>query len=78
MDREYLAELCDARDKLCGFCEANECEKCIITKLIDDAFNELNEEEDDDDEEYIPSSTNRDYGPSNPWDAPGMYIKDFI
>lgn len=29
-------------------------------------------------EEYIPSSTNGDYGPSNPWDAPGMSIKDFI
>lgn len=24
------------------------------------------------------SSTNRDYGPSNPWDAPGMSINDFI
>ena len=31
-----------------------------------------------DDEEYIPSSTNGDYSPSNPWDAPGMSIKDFI
>ena len=31
-----------------------------------------------DDEDYIPSSTYRDYGPSNPWDAPGMSIKDFI
>ena len=31
-----------------------------------------------DKEEYIPSSTNRDYGPSNPWDAPGCSIKDFI
>lgn len=45
MDRTYLAELCDARDKLCGFCEANECEKCIVTQLIDDAFNELDEDE---------------------------------
>lgn len=31
-----------------------------------------------DEEEYVPSSTNRDYGPSNPWDAPGMSIRDFI
>jgi len=30
------------------------------------------------DDEYCPSSTNRDYSPSNPWDAPGMSIKDFI
>ena len=29
-------------------------------------------------EEYIPSATNGDYSPSNPWDAPGMSIKDFI
>lgn len=25
-----------------------------------------------------PSSTNGDYSPSNPWDAPGMSISDFI
>lgn len=30
------------------------------------------------DDEYIPSSTNGDYSPSNPWDAPGMTIWDFI
>ena len=29
-------------------------------------------------EEHIPSSTNGDYSPNNPWDAPGMSIKDFI
>lgn len=28
--------------------------------------------------DYCPSSTNRDYSPSNPWDAPGMSIRDFI
>jgi hypothetical protein len=31
-----------------------------------------------DNKEYIPSSTNRDYSPSNPWNAPGMSVKDFI
>lgn len=46
MDREYLAKLCDARDTLCGFCEADECEKCIVAHLIDDAYNELPEDED--------------------------------
>lgn len=30
--------------------------------------------EDDD----CPSSTGRDYSPGNPWDAPGMSIRDFI
>jgi len=29
-------------------------------------------------EEATPCCTNRDYGPSNPWDAPGMSIHDFI
>lgn len=30
------------------------------------------------DEEYIPCSENGDYSPSNPWDAPGMSIRDFL
>ena len=30
------------------------------------------------DEHYTPSSTARDYSPSNPWNAPGMCIHDFI
>ena len=29
-------------------------------------------------EEYTPSSYYGDYSPSNPWDAPGMSISDFI
>lgn len=43
---------------------------------------EIIEEEDDifdhNEEMYSPSSTAGDYGPSNPWDAPGMSIRDFI
>lgn len=27
---------------------------------------------------YCPSSTAGDYSPGNPWDAPGMSIRDFI
>lgn len=27
---------------------------------------------------YIPSATAGDYGPNNPWDAPGMKVRDFI
>ena len=30
------------------------------------------------DEEYCPSSTNGDYSPSSPWNAPGMSVRDFI
>lgn len=33
---------------------------------------------DDEDEEYVPSAENGDYSPSNPWDAPGMSVNDFI
>ena len=35
-------------------------------------------EEEYDEEEYYSSSTYGDYSPSNPWDAPGMSIRDFI
>lgn len=50
MEREYLAKLCDASATLCGYCEAEECEKCIVTRLIDDAHAELPDEDDDDDD----------------------------
>lgn len=36
------------------------------------------EEDDGADRNYCPSSTARDYSPSNPWDAPGMSVRDFI
>lgn len=39
-----------------------------------EGFEQAYDEEDD----YCPSSTNGDYSPSNPWDAPGMSIRDFI
>ena len=35
-------------------------------------------EYEDDEDEYTPSATAGDYSPSNPWDAPGMSIRDFI
>ena len=35
----------------------------------------ISEHEDD---EYTPSAENGDYSPSNPWDAPGMSVSDFI
>lgn len=44
--------------------------------FVEDYFKDP--EEDFDDEEYTPSSTNGDYSPSNPWDAPGMSVRDFI
>ena len=47
MDREELAVLCDARDKLCGFCNNYDtCEKCQVTLLINQAYTECKEEDD--------------------------------
>lgn len=34
--------------------------------------------DDNGNEHYTPSCTCYDYSPSNPWDAPGMSIHDFI
>ena len=45
---------------------------------IDDADYSLEEDNDEYHHHYVPSAENGDYSPSNPWDAPGMSIKDFI
>ena len=45
MDKDELAVLLDARDKLCNFCENDYCEKCQVTLFIDDAYNECKEME---------------------------------
>ena len=45
-----------------------------VDECGDDEYYDYEEE----DEEYVPSAENGDYGPSNPWDAPGCSIKDFI
>lgn len=53
--------------------------------LVPEEFDELDfldEDYDDteyeEEEEYTPSASRHDYSPSNPWDAPGMSIRDFI
>lgn len=43
-------------------------DEVIIGKRIGDNVNN----------DYIPSAENGDYSPSNPWDAPGMKMSDFI
>ena len=73
MNKEYLAEILKARYVLCGYCETYECDKCHVLRLVNDALDEMETEE-----EYVPSSTNGDYSPGNPWDAPGMSPSDFI
>lgn len=47
MDKEYFTKLCAARDILCDFCEADECDQCMVSHLINDAYDELPGEEDD-------------------------------
>lgn len=42
---DELTALCKARDTLCNYCEADECEKCIVANLIDDAYSELEDDE---------------------------------
>ena len=47
----------------------------------ENSFEELEVAMDDyitEDKDYTPSCTYHDYGPSNPWDAPGMCISDVI
>ena len=52
------------------------CEWCRVECIVTDAENgRLSTRYD---EYYISSSTNRDYSPNNPWDAPGMSVSDFI
>ena len=53
---------------------------------VPEEFNELDFVDDYDyigedigtEDDYTPSATRGDYSPSNPWDAPGMSIHDFI
>ena len=48
INKEQLAELCDARNKLCNFCENPDfCEKCQVTLLIDQAYNETEDNEEE-------------------------------
>lgn len=50
-------------------------EECELT---DSEMEWLGIENNEEDDEYTPCAENGDYSPSNPWDAPGMSIRDFI
>ena len=71
MEAEKVRE---ARNVICRHCQSDACEWCVVERMLMDAENG----EFEDDEHYIRSSTNGDYGPSNPWDAPGCSIDMFI
>lgn len=63
----------EARNAICRHCKSDMCEWCVVERTLMDAENGELEE----DEPYIRSSTNGDYGPNNPWDAPGCSVNDF-
>lgn len=58
----------EAKAIICSHCKSDACEWCQVERVVNDV----------EDVTYVPSSTNGDYGPSNPWDAPGMSISDFL
>ena len=78
----YDAEYAEACRVYCGLgvdvaCYEDECDD----EEFDDGYNEMEEDMallNSIEGRYIRSSTYGDYGPSNPWDAPGMSAKDFI
>lgn len=80
MTNERLQEIKKAKQTLCAYCLDDTCEWCKVEALAEAAEYEMNNVEDEDayEYDYIRSSTNGDYGPSNPWNAPGMSVKDFI
>lgn len=46
MNKEWLEELCAAKEKLCDACSCRiyeVCCDCTVTQIINDAANELNE-----------------------------------
>ena len=45
---------------------------------VDDTDYTITEDDDNRHYHYTPSAENGDYSPSNPWDAPGMKMSDFI
>lgn len=53
-------------------------EEEFYKKYNHDPISDLYEEPFQDDYDDYRSSTDGDYGPSNPWDAPGMSVEDFI
>lgn len=46
--------------------------------IIEDTDESEWDKPDSDDEDYVPSAENGDYSPSDPWNAPGMKMSDFI
>lgn len=67
----------EAMHTICKRCHYDGCEWCSVNRVMMDTEYPP-EEYESYEETYIRSSTNGDYSPSNPWDAPGMSVSDFI
>lgn len=46
-DMNRLSEICNAGKILCDFCENDNCEKCQVTNLLNDAYCEFGEDNED-------------------------------
>lgn len=44
IDIKTYNRLVDARITLCNYCKADECEYCMVTRLIDDAYVKLSQQ----------------------------------
>lgn len=45
MTQDVFETLISARDAICEYCECrDDCDKCIVTRLIDDAYTEAQED----------------------------------
>ena len=75
--RQLLASLNDdtkvviTGDDYCWFhVEEDQSVICLDTEDLEDCY--------EDDSDYVRSAIYGDYGPSAPWNAPGMSVRDFI
>ena len=73
MNKNLLEEVKAAKATLCSLCKSDMCEWCVVERLVQDAQDEY-----ETDKLVFEYYEERSYSPSNPWDAPGMSIKDFI
>lgn len=71
VDAENLAEASNIFDQRLNHGEIDFSDGCLVDSSISIV-------EDESENDYTPSAERGDYSPSNPWDAPGMKMSDFI
>lgn len=78
MNQKTLTEIIEAKSTICKYCESDMCEWCQVERVVFDAQKQFDRQDEKIYGRRIRSSTDGDYEPSNPWDAPGMSARDFI